>query len=147
MVGIELRPVTRDNVRALADLHVAPGQEPFVGANVYALAQTYVEPTWTPWGIYVDGNAVGFAVEERDQATGRTWIRRFMIADGFQGRGYGTAALTALVRMMVERYTCAHIFLDFVPGNNVAERLYARAGFVPTGEVGEDGEIVAMLAV
>ena len=62
MVGIELRPVTRDNVRALADLHVAPGQEPFVGANVYALAQTYVEPTWTPWGIYVDGNAVGFAV-------------------------------------------------------------------------------------
>ena len=42
------------------------------------------------------------------------------------------------------RQGCREIFLGYVPGNAVAERLYARFGFVPTGEI-EDGEIVARL--
>ena len=43
---------------------------------------------------------------------------------------------------MVERHGGRDLFLSYIPDNDIAERLYARVGFVPTGEV-EDGEIVA----
>jgi diamine N-acetyltransferase len=143
---IALRPVTRENLRELTRLTVAAGQEAFLTPNTYSVAQAYVEPTWTPWGIFVGETAVGFAMEGLDPPTGERWIIRFMIGAEHQGKGYGTAALAALVRAMAERYGCPEIFLSYVPGNAVAERLYARAGFVPTGEV-EDGEVVARLAL
>lgn len=65
-----------------------------------------------------------------------------MIGAKHQGKGYGTAAPRAPIDLMVERHGCRELFLGYVPGNDVAERLSARMGFVPAGEV-EEGEIVA----
>lgn len=142
MAEIAFRPVTRDNLRELVRLKVAEGQDDFVAPNVLSIAQAYVEPTCTPWGIYDGDTAVGFAMEEFDPETGQWWIVRFMIGADHQGKGYGTAALAALVAAMAERHGCREICLSYVPGNAVAERMYAKAGFVPTGAV-EEGEIVA----
>ena len=46
-----------------------------------------------------------------DPDTGRWWIIQFMIAVAHQDRGYGAAALEALIRLMVERHGCPEIFL------------------------------------
>lgn len=141
---ITLHPVTRQNFSDLVRLKVTPEQEDFVAPNLYSIAEAYVEPLWTPLAIHAGDGLVGFAMFGQDPETGRWWIIRFMIGAAHQGHGHGTAALRALVSLMAERHGCREIFLGYVPGNAIAERLYATAGFHPTGEI-EHGEIVARL--
>ena len=145
-MNITLRPVTRANFSAVVGLTVAPEQADFVASNLYSLAEAAVEPTWRPLAIYAGDDLVGFAMFGRDDESGRWWIMRYMIDAQHQGRGYGTAALPVLIDLMIERHGCSEIFLGYAPENAVAERLYARMGFVPTGEV-EGGEIEARLGL
>jgi diamine N-acetyltransferase len=125
-------------------LTVTPEQAEFVSPNLYSIAEAYLEPTWTPLAMYAGDALVGFAMFGRDDATGQWWIMRYMIDTQHQGRGYGTSALPQLIDLIVERHGCNELFLGYDPGNEVAKRLYARMGFIPTGEMLE-GEIVARL--
>ncbi len=143
-MDITFRPVTRANFSAVVELTVAPEQAEFVAPNVYSLAEAYLEPSWTPLAIYAGEDLVGFAQFGRDDETGRWWLMRYMIDAQHQGKGYGTAALPVLIDLMIERHGCGEIFLGYEPSNDVAERLYARLGFVPTGEM-VGSEIVARL--
>lgn len=145
-MGVDLRPVTRDNFRGVVQTKVAPDQEDFVARNLYSVAQAHVEPTWTPLAIYADGEPVGFAMYGHDPDADQWWIIRFMIGADHQGKGYGGRALKLLIDLIAERHAAREVYLGYVPGNAVAEGMYARAGFAPTGEV-EDGEIVARLRV
>ena len=148
-MNITLRPVTRANFSDVVALTVTSEQADFVAPNVYSIAETYLERTWTPLAIYAGDDLVGFTLVGftlfgRDDETGRWWLMRYMIDARHQGRGYGTAALRRVIDLMVERHGCDEIFLDYSPDNDVAGRLYERIGFVPTGEV-LGGEIVARL--
>jgi diamine N-acetyltransferase len=143
-MDITFQPVTRENFSAVIELTVRPEQADFVAPNVYSLAEVAIEPSWTPLAIYAGEDLVGFAQFGRDDETGRWWLMRYMIDAQHQGKGYGTAALPVLIDLMIERHGCGEIFLDYSPGNDAAERLYARMGFVPTGEV-QGGEIEARL--
>jgi diamine N-acetyltransferase len=125
-------------------LTVTPEQADFVWPNLYSIAEAYLKPTWTPLAIYAEDDLVGFALFGRDDETGRWWIMRYMVDAQHQGRGYGTAALPGLIDVIVERHDCSEPFLGYEPDNEVASRLYARMGFVPTGEIVE-GEIMARL--
>jgi diamine N-acetyltransferase len=145
-MNITFTPVTRVNFSAVVELTVTPEQVDFVSPNLYSLAEASIEPSWTPLAIYAGDDLVGFALFGRDDETGRWWIMRYMIDAQHQGRGYGTAALPMLIDLIVERHSCGEIFLGYDPDNVVAERLYARMGFAPTGEM-VGGEIVARLAV
>jgi diamine N-acetyltransferase len=145
-VNLTLQPVTRARFEAVTGLTVAPGQEDFVAPNLYSLAEAAVEPTWTALAICDDETVVGFAMFGLEKAAGRWWIIRFMIGAEHQAKGYGTAALRALIALMAARHGPRDIFLGYEPGNVVAERLYARFGFVPTGEM-EAGEVIARLAL
>ncbi len=114
--------------------------------NLYSIAEAYVEPAWTPLAIVAGEELVGFAMFGLDHETDRWRLMRFMIGAQQQGKGYGGAALRALIDLMGERHGCRETYLGYVPGNDVAERLCARVGFAPTGEIGH-GEIVARLDV
>ena len=143
---ITLQAVTRDNVFPVVEAKVAPGQEDFVAPNAVSLAQAYVEPGFMPLAILAGESVVGFAMYTQGENSGRWWLMRFMIAAEHQGKGHGAAALRAVVDLMAERHGCRQIFLSYVPANAAAERLYARTGFVPTGEIVGD-EVVARLNV
>jgi diamine N-acetyltransferase len=145
-MDITFRPVTRANFSAVVELTVTPEQADFVSPNLYSLAEAAIEPTWTPLAIYARDDLVGFALFGRDDETGRWWIMRYMIDAQHQGKGYGTAALPALIDLIFERHGCGELFLGYDPDNDVAERLYARMGFVPTGEMA-GSEIVARLGL
>ena len=134
------------NFTAVIELAVRPEQADFVAPNLYSLAEAAIEPTWMPLAIYAGRISSDFAQFGRDDETGRWWLMRYMIDVQHQGRGYGTAALPVVIDLMVERHGCGEIFLGYEPSNDVAERLYARMGFVPTGEV-MGGEIVARLGL
>src|SRR5215212_4796757 len=143
-MDITFRPVTRENFSAVIELTVTPEQAEFVSSNLYSLAETYVEPTWTPLAIYAGDQLVGFAMFGRDEETGQWWIMRYLIDIRHQGSGYGTAALPLLIDLIVERHGCKELFLRYDPSNELDRRLYARMGFAPTGEM-TGGEIVARL--
>ena len=54
-----------------------------------------------PFAIYCDEKMVGFtmfAFEEYADPNDRYWLWRFMIDEKFQGNGYGTAALQAIIQ-------------------------------------------------
>ena len=145
-MDISFRPVTRANFTAVIELAVRPEQADFVAPNLYSLAEAAIEPTWMPLAIYAGEDLVGFAQFGRDDETGRWWIMRYMIDVQHQGKGYGTAALPGLIVLIVERHGCGEIFLGYEPSNDVAERLYARMGFIPNGEI-MGGKIVARLGL
>ena len=141
---VMLRPITRNNLWAVVDLKLHPGQEGFVADNVDSIANAYVEPTFVPLAVYAGDELVGFAMYGQHPRTGAWWLIRLMIDREHQGKGYGRAASEAVIAMMAERVGCEEIVTSFVPSNAVAAGLYASLGFRPTGEI-EDGEPLVRL--
>jgi diamine N-acetyltransferase len=135
---VTLRPITRDNFFDVLDLKLHPGQETFVADNAVSIANAYVEPTFVPLGVYAGDELVGFAMYGQHPNTGAWWVIRLMIDRAHQGKGYGRAAMEAVIEMMAERVGCEEIVTSFVPSNAVAAGLYASLGFRPTGEVEDD---------
>ncbi len=141
---VTLRPITRDNLWAVVDLKLHPGQEGFVADNVDSIANAYVEPTFVPLAVYAGDELVGFAMYGQHPDTGAWWVIRLMIDREQQGQGYGRAAMEAVLAMMADRVGCEEIVTSFVPANAIATGLYASLGFRPTGEI-EDGEPLVRL--
>ena len=140
---VTLRPITRDNLWAVLDLKLHPGQEDFVADNAVSIAHASVEPTFVPLAVYAGEEVVGFAMYGQ-HPSGDWWVIRLMIDRAQQGKGYGRAAMEAVIAMMAERVGCAEIVTSFVPANAAAAGLYASLGFRPTGEI-EDGEPLVRL--
>jgi len=136
---VTLRPITWENFRTVLGLTLHPGQEKFVTDNAVSIAMAYVEPTFVPLAVYASDELVGFVMYGRHPKTGAWWVIRFMIDQKHQGKGYGRAAMEALIAMMAERVGCEKIVTSFVSANTVAANLYASLGFRPTSEI-EDGE-------
>jgi diamine N-acetyltransferase len=145
MEPISLVPITEENFRAYTRLKTQPEQAEFVATNIHSIAQVYVNPTWQPLGIAAGKTAVGFVLTGREITTDYDWIIRFMIGAEHQGKGYGKAALLAVIAHLKATPGNREIRLSYVPGNLVAEGLYRSVGFVPTGEI-DDGEIIMRLA-
>jgi diamine N-acetyltransferase len=125
-------------------LKLHPDQEEFVAGNALSIANAYVEPTFVPLGVYAGDALVGFAMYGQHPDTGAWWVIRLMIDREHQGKGYGRAAMQAVIAMMADRVGCDEIVTSFVPANTVAAALYASLGFRPTGEI-EDGEPLVQL--
>lgn len=143
---VELREVTADTVREICRLTVAPGQEGFVAPNAVSIAEAYFEPNAWFRAIYADDAPVGFIMLEDDAANGEYSLWRLMIADGFQGRGYGRRAVGLLIEYVKTRPGASALMTSWVPGDGSPEPFYLKLGFVPTGEV-DDGEIVGRLGL
>src|SRR5215208_6796425 len=64
----EIRPVTKDNWKELIKLKVSDDQTHFVASNLYSIAEAQFgfddEGRWDlyPFGVYVDGEPVGFVM-------------------------------------------------------------------------------------
>jgi diamine N-acetyltransferase len=147
---VELREITRENLWDVCRLRVADEQRDFVADNVESIAEAYVEPSFRPFAIYAAGvsgaedGLVGFTMYGHEDGLGRWWVIRLMVAQQYQGRGYGRAAMQQLIRLMRARESCEAIVISVVPVNLVAERLYQSLGFRKTGEI-DEGEIVLQL--
>ncbi len=144
--AVSLEPVNRASFGACVELTVAPEQEGFVASNLYSIAQSKVEPTFVPLAIVAGESVVGFAMYGHEVDTGRWWIIRLMIGAEHQGKGYGHAAVDALVSRMVELHGVSEIRLGCVLGNDRARLLYEHHGFRDTGEV-EDNEAIMLLTL
>jgi diamine N-acetyltransferase len=141
---VELREITKDTVRAVCGLQVAPAQRRFVAPNAVSLAEALFEPHAWYRAVVTDGLAVGFAMLYLDTEIADYSLWRLMIADGLQGRGYGRSALDLIVAHVRALPGATRLLVSWVPGPGSPEPFYLRFGFEPTGEI-ESGEIVAAL--
>ena len=144
--GIDLRPITRDNWRESIRLAVKNDQREYVAPNLYSIAEARFYPTFEPLAIYDGDTMVGFTMYGQDETTGAWWIIRLMVDARYQGRGFGRAAMLALIDRLVAQTGCNEIWISFAPGNSGAARLYTSLGFEETGLI-EDGEVVYRLSV
>ena len=114
------------------------------------MAEALVSPRAWYRAIAADGVLVGFVMLSDDpegtdnDGTPEYYLWRMMIADGFQGRGYGAAASGCSWTTSGRgpgRRSCSSAGCR-APG--VPEAFYLGLGFEPTGEV-DDDEVVGRL--
>ena len=101
---LSVTPITSQNRREALSLRVAAGQEGFIESVSQCLSEADENPVWHPLGIYDRGTMVGFSMygffPMESAPEGRLWLDRLLIDRRFQGRGYGRAALAALLERL-----------------------------------------------
>jgi diamine N-acetyltransferase len=154
---VELRDVVSeaDRVAALA-VRRGPGQERFVASVEASFADAIRDSRACPrfWTINDGTEVVGFTMisdgipAERLAADvdliGPYFLWRLLIDADRQRRGYGTAALDAVVGYVRRRPGADALYTSAGQGPGTPQPFYERYGFVPTGDV-LDGEVVLRL--
>lgn len=142
---VRLVSVTQANRAAVEALSVEAGQQRFVASNRDSLAEAGEDRDAVPRAVVAGGDLVGFLMYDASDADD-VRIYRFMIDRAHQGRGYGRAALGAVLAEIATLEVGGRVSIVYEPDNEPARRLYGAAGFVEEG-LDEDGEMVAALAL
>ncbi len=143
---VELREITEPIVRDVLRLQVAPSQRGHVAPNAVSLAEALFEPKAWYRVIVADDRPVGFAMLSVDTAKPEYYLWRLMVAEPYQGLGYGRRAVELLVEHVRGLPNATELVVSWVPGEAGPERFYRDLGFEPTGEV-DEGEVVARLTL
>ena len=146
----ELRRIDHKNAAKCIALSVTEEQGKFIASNEKSLREAAENPAVArPFAIYIDDQMVGFTMFAFDvdceDPGGRYWLWRFMIDQAFQHRGYGHAALNAVIRYFKEQGADS-IRLSTEAHNSRAISLYHEFGWRENGEM-NDEEIVLELAL
>lgn len=141
---VELREVTKDLVRALCILQVAPEQRGFVAPNAVSFAEAMFEPKAWFRAVVADDVPVGFVMLSIDETTPEYYLWRFMVDAAYQGRGYGREAIRLVVEHVRGLPRATELLVSWVPAESGPEPFYRGLGFEPTGELDGD-EVVARL--
>lgn len=158
---VTLEKVNSKNVWKLLKLRVAPEQDDFVATNTQSIVEAYTTVAAggvaLPFGVYADGDPVGFVMlgyddlpdeENPSVSAGNYTVWRLMIDAAQQGKGYGKAAL-GLALDYVRTFPCGPAklcWLSYEPENTAAAALYHAFGFAENGEFDGD-EVVAVLTL
>ena len=140
---ISFRAITEENFGTIIRMK-RPENEGFVASNAYSLAQAWLyrdNNDVYPFAIYNDEEPVGFMMLDEDLEERCLVIWRIMFPEEHQNKGYGTEAIKKIVELARECGKYDFMILDYVPENKIAEHLYTKIGFKPTGEE-SNGEIV-----
>jgi diamine N-acetyltransferase len=139
---VTLRAVTRENLREVLRLKVAPEQEKFVANNAVSIAQAHFYPE-TAWfrAIYADETPVGFMLLSDDAAKPEYFLWRLMLDARYQKFGFAARAMALLFDYVRTRPNAKEILVSCVPGEGSPYGFYEKLGFAPTGAM-EDEEVV-----
>ena len=144
MARVELRDIVTDADRAAAiALRWRPGQDRFVESVEESFRDAIVDARAAP--AHVDGPRRGRDDgrvrddQRRDRASmeadliGPYYLWRLLIDRRFQRRGYGTAALDAIVAYVRTRPGAAILWVSAGQGEGSPQPFYERYGFVRDG--------------
>jgi diamine N-acetyltransferase len=154
---VTLRPIVTpaDRSAALA-VEQAPGDERFVAsvAQSFQDAIDYAQACPRYWTLNDGDEVVGFVMisdgipEETlaadDGLVGPYFLWRLLIDRRHQRRGYGVAALDAVVEYLRDRPGADALYTSAGQGEGTPQPFYERYGFVPTGAIVDD-EVVLRL--
>ena len=154
---VELREIVTEEDRAAAlAVEQGPGQDRFVASVQESFDDAVRDARAVPrsWTVNVGDEVVGFVMisdgipAERlasdADLLGPYFLWRLLIDRRRQRRGYGTAALDAVVSYLRTRPGADVLYTSAAQGEGTPQPFYERYGFVPTGQVLE-GEVVLRL--
>jgi len=143
MAATDIRLVPIDDENKLGDCeNLRRKSKRFVGNAMWLMGLAYIHREFVnAYGIY-DGNIlVGLVL--LNEATCYK-IAEMIIGDKFQRRGYGAAA----VRAVIERCQCLKKFPEISlvvhKSNQIAIHMYERCGFAPAGDAAWDSSFQVM---
>ena len=140
---VSLKPVNNENFWDVISLKVGKDQN-FVAPNVISIAQSKVDPSLIPLAIYNDQKLVGFLLYGIDPDDENYWIVRLMVDEKHQKNGYGTKAMEIIIDKIKEDTSHNKIFISTNPKNNVGINLYKKLGFVSTGKIIDEEEVLEL---
>jgi len=141
---VTLRAVAAANVDEIMRLRVAPAQEQFVADNPRSLATAaYSQLAW-PRAIYADETPVGFVMLYDDPHQAEYFLWRLMIDQRYQRLGFGRRAIEQVIDYVCGRPNATALGVSYVPGEGDPQAFYASLGFVDTGEVDDDENIMRL---
>lgn len=142
---ISLERVNEQNYQHVFALELTNNQKGGVSSNMKSLAQAWIYyDRARPYAIRNDNDIIGFIMFDYKPSEKKAEIWRFMIGKDFQGKGYGTEALSSAIRLLANENLFSTIQINYVKGNFPAKHLYEKLGFQETGEM-EENEIVMKL--
>lgn len=136
-----LKDVTADIIEEVAALKVKKEQMGLVNDVKFFLSQSAVDQYLRPLAIYHDDTLVGFCTYGTDDEDGKVWIQGLMIHAAYQGRGYSIRALTALIEIIRKECNPFAVFAGIREKNTVAQRIFRKLGFSPSGEKDDDADL------
>lgn len=140
---ITLQPIAAHNRAAAQALQLRPEQVGWIEPVSECLAEADRRACWRPVGIYDGPTLVGFAMYGffwEYLPFGRVWLDRLLIDCRYQGRGYGKAAIAALLEQIQREYRRKKVYLSVYEDNQSAIRLYRQLGFRMNGQLDTKGE-------
>jgi GNAT superfamily N-acetyltransferase len=156
-VAVILEEISDQNREAVLALCVAPGQEQFVSSVADSLAEAAEYPHAKPWyrAVFASdepAGPVGFVMvswncePKPPEIIGPWFLWKLLIDERYQGRGYG-AAVVGHVAELVRAQGATELLTSYVPDDGGPAGFYQRLGFVPTGELDQNGEVIVRLAL
>ena len=146
---VSLRPISDANREAVEALAVAPDQERYVSCVRESLLEAAEHPEAQAlyWAIYAEERPVGF-VMIADEVGSPDYIAHYLwkllIDERHQRRGFGTATLDLIVEYFRSRRVSS-MLTSAVPGEGSPLAFYERYGFVRTGDLVFDDEVLLRL--
>jgi diamine N-acetyltransferase len=149
IVTITLQEITDDNAESVLALRCTPDQERFVSSVTDSLAEAAEYPQANPWfrAVYAGGRPVGFVMLSWDvepqppEIIGPWFLWKLLIDHRHQGMGYGQETVRQIVEL-VRAQGATELLTSHVPGEGSPAGFYSRLGFVPTGALDPEGEII-----
>jgi diamine N-acetyltransferase len=136
---IELRPVDADNVRAICELRLAPGQERYVAPAAYTVAEAAYDPEGWLRAIYLGETPVGVVYVWADK------LVRLMVDVRHQRRGIGQAVIPMIADELRRLGEASHLYTSYTEGPDEPRGFYLAQGFDDTGTHDEEGERVLVM--
>ncbi len=145
---VSLQPITADTVRGICQLSdtLMEPRKGFVAPNAISLAQAHFNQYAWFRAVYAGKAPVGFVLIVDNTEKPEYYLWRFMIAEPYQGRGYGRQAIQRLVEYVKTRPGACELIVSCGEGEGSPKEFYLKQGFVPTGEV-VDEEMVLRLGL
>lgn len=144
-MNIEIKGVTKENLKEILSLHVSVNQKSYVESTKQCLEDATECDCYKPAGLYQNGILVGFVMYglfPKEGQKGRVWLDRYLIDECFQGKGFGSIMLNAVIEHLIKIYHCDEIYLSLYEDNQRALHLYQKFGFQFNGERDINGEKV-----
>jgi diamine N-acetyltransferase len=143
--AVSLREISKETVRQIVKLKVAPEQEQFVASNGMSLAEAMYSPE-VAWfrAIYLDETPVGFVMLSDNPIKPEYYLWRFMIDARYQRQGIGEKALRQVIDYVRTRPGAIELLTSVVPGDGSPGPFYEGLGFSYTG-ADDEGELVMRL--
>lgn len=142
-MNLHFEQITQKNRKQVEALSLFPEQIDFVESVKDCLNEADTTPQWKTVGVYDDNSLLGFAMYgyfAENSQKGRVWLDRLLIDKKYQGKGYGKATVSALLKRLSTEYNCSTVYLSVYDINKTAISIYKEIGFYFNGELDTKGE-------